>query len=290
MLATQPGNAFAEGKKLKILTSFLPVYCFTVNVAGDLAEVSNLLPPGAEPHDFQFSPREMKKLAGADMIVVNGLGLESWLDRVLRSAEGPKVVVEAAAGLKEELISGTSGEVAHAGEHQHTSAANPHIWLDPKLAAHAVTNILEAFKKADPANAAGYSKNAEEYLGKLEKLDAELKTGLATAKGQSIVTLHDAFPYFAKRYDLRVVGVIEKVADEQPSPKHLANLGRLIREEKVKVIFSEYQSSSRLAQRIGKDYKIPVAELNTLEAGPFTKSAYEDGMRQNLQVIQNCFK
>jgi ABC-type Zn uptake system ZnuABC Zn-binding protein ZnuA len=94
----------AEGRKLKVLTSFLPVYCFTVNVAGDLAEVENLLPPGADPHEFQFSPREMRKLNAADVIVINGLQLESWLDRVIKSTDHPQTVVEMAAGLKSELI------------------------------------------------------------------------------------------------------------------------------------------------------------------------------------------
>jgi len=154
-----------EARKIKVVTSFLPVWCFTVNVAGDLAEVENLLPPRTEPHDFQFSPREMKKLNAADLVIINGLQLESWLDKPIRSAERPKIVVEAAAGLGSELIAAWPGlGRARAGAQDAPGAPNPHIWLDPRLAAYAVSNILQALQKADPANAAGYAKTRRVIL------------------------------------------------------------------------------------------------------------------------------
>jgi zinc transport system substrate-binding protein len=288
---TAGGVVRAEGRKLKVLTSFLPVYCFTANVAGDLAEVENLLPPGADPHDFQFSPREMRKLTSADMIVINGLGLESWLDRILSSPDRPRIIVEAASGLKAELITSLpyipAGDGANAGER---AAPNPHIWLDPRLAEHAVTNILAALQKADPANAAGYEQNARRYVAQLEQLDTELRAGLAAAKGQPVITFHNAFPYFARRYDLKIVGVVEQVPDVQPSPRYLAALGQVIRREQVKVIFAERQSSPRLAEQIGRDYHVPVAQLDTLEAGEFKPDAYEAGMRSNLLVLEKTLK
>src|SRR5258708_1124839 len=103
------GARGGEARQIKVVTSFLPVWCFTVNVAGDLAEVENLLPPGTEPHDFQFSPREMRKLNAADLVIINGLQLESWLDKPIHSAERRKIVVEATAGLSSELIPARSG-------------------------------------------------------------------------------------------------------------------------------------------------------------------------------------
>jgi zinc transport system substrate-binding protein len=289
----QLDGASGADHKLRVVTSFLPVYCFTVNVTGDLAEVDNLLPPGVDPHDFQFSPREMKKLGSADMIIVNGLQLEPWLEKVAQFSEKPKLIVEAAAGLKSELIMG----IAELGSQNRSKTSfeeaglpNPHIWLDPKLAAHAVTNILEALLKADPANATGYVRNATQYLERLEKLDRELHASLAPMEGEPIVTFHDAFPYFARRYGLRVVGVIEKVADVQPSPKYLTALGRVIRKERVKVIFTERQFSSRLAEQLGRDYHVPVAQLDTLETGDFKPDAYEAGMRNNLRILEKCLK
>ena len=272
----------APGRKVRVLTSFLPVYCFTANVAGDLAEVDNLLPPGIDPHDFQFSVREMKKLGAADVMVVNGLQLEPWLDRIIRSSEKPKVIVEAAAGLKAELIMSGAGQK----DDEKSLVPNPHIWLDPKLAEHAVTNILAALQQADPGNAAGYARNANQYIERLEKLDAELQAGLAPAKGEAIVTFHNAFPYFARRYGLKIAGVIEEVPDVQPSPKYLSALGRTIKSDKVKAVFTDRQYASRLAEQFGRDYHVPAAQLDTLETGEFKPEAYEDGMRNNLHTLE----
>ncbi|MGI8966345.1 MAG: metal ABC transporter substrate-binding protein, partial [Limisphaerales bacterium] len=112
---------------LKIVTSFLPVYCLTANVAGNLATVENLLPPGVGPHDYQFSPRDFRKLNEADLIFLNGFGMEDWLNSALPS--GQKTVVKISDGLRDELIY-TSSEDSR-------SIPNPHIWLDPHLAAHA---------------------------------------------------------------------------------------------------------------------------------------------------------
>jgi zinc transport system substrate-binding protein len=276
----------APSRKLKVLSSFLPVYCFTANVAGDLAEVANLLPPGIDPHDFQFSVREMKKLGAADVMVVNGLQLEPWLDRIIRSPERPKVIVEAAAGLKAELIMSGAGQKGD----EKSLVPNPHIWLDPKLAEHAVTNILAALQQADPANAAGYARNANQYLERLEKLDAELQAGLVPVKGEAIVTFHNAFPYFARRYGLKIAGVIEEMPDVQPSPKYLSALGRTIKSDKVKGVFTDRQYASRLAEQFGRDYHVPVAQLDTLETGEFKPEAYEEGMRNNLHTLEKFLK
>lgn len=287
------GAGHAEVRKLKVVTSFLPLYCFAVNVAGDFAEVDNLLPPGTEPHDFQFSPREIRKLEAADIVVVNGLHLESWLEQAIKSSTHEKVIVEAAAGLKSELIYGEPyldvGRPSAPGWPV-SNAPNPHIWLDPRLAEHEVTNILAAFSKADPANAAGYNRNAGKYIARLEKLDAAFSSALAPFKGRPIITFHDAFPYFARRYGLRVAGVVEQVPDVQPSPKYLSVLNQVIRRDGIRTIFGEQQSSMKLPEQIGRDYKLAVAELDTLETGEFEPDAYEKGMRNNLRVLEENLK
>jgi zinc/manganese transport system substrate-binding protein len=171
-----------------------------------------------------------------------------------------------------------------------STAPNPHIWLDPHLAAHAVTNILNALQKADPTNAAGYERNARQYLARLEKLDGELRAGLAPFKGKPVITLHDAFPYFARRYDLRIVGVVENVPEVEPSLRYVGELGKVIRSEKVKAIFSERQSSPKLAEQLAQDYHLAVAQLDTLETGEFKPDAYERGMRNNLRALEEALK
>ena len=254
--------------KLRVLTSFLPVYCFTASIAGDLAEVENLLPANVGPHDYQFAPRDLRKLSAAQLFVVNGHGMEDWLAKDRLITELPHIHLP--------------GEHAH----HHDGGPNPHLWLDPTLAAHAVTNILSALQKADPKNAAAYAANAARYVERLHALDRDLAAALAPAKGRRIVTYHHAFPYFTRRYGLELIGAIEEVPDVEPSPKYLTALQKVIREKDVKIIFTEPQFSPKIAQRIAKDTGVPLAELDTLETGPLKPTAYEEGLRRNLSTVQ----
>jgi zinc transport system substrate-binding protein len=285
----------AGERKLTILTTILPVYCFTANVAGDLARVENLLPPGVGPHDYQFTPRDLRRLAEADVIVLNGLELENWLERAFKKifAERPPLMVEATAGLEEGLIRSEETGHHHHGHHHHghghaacVHGVNPHVWLDPKLAARCVKNILAALVQADPANAAGYEQNAAAYLDRLRGLDEEIAGMLAEVRGQAFVTYHDAFPYLVRRYGLRQVGVVEKVPEVQPSARYLRELSQLIRRENVQVIFTEPQFNSRLGVRLSRDLKVRLAELDPLETGPAEPRAYEEGMRHNAEVLR----
>lgn len=292
-LAAMAGAVPAEARRLRVVTSFLPVYCLTANVAGNLADVENLLPPGTEPHEFQFSPREVRRLEGADVVVINGLGIESWLDKMIRTGGRPRVVVDASAGLEPELIYALPYldlENASAVQTRNSTAPNPHIWLDPRLVEHEVTNVVAALQKADPANAEGYARNGRDYVMRLEKLDAELQAGLAPLKGRPIITFHDAYPYFARRYGLRIAGVIEEAPDVQPSLRYLARLHEVILRDGVKVIFSDRQFSPKLAEQIGRDYHVAVAQLDTLETGELTPDAYENGMRANLRALEKALK
>ncbi|MEK7676321.1 MAG: zinc ABC transporter substrate-binding protein [Verrucomicrobiota bacterium] len=280
-----------------MVTSFLPTYCFTVNVAGGLAEVENLLPESISPHDFQLAPKDLRKLSSADLFIINGLSLEAWLDKAIKAISGdkPVTIIEAAAGLRQELIYEAPALNSHQADSvqparlpsvaEQSTIPNPHFWLDPRLACLAVTNIMAALQKADPPNTAGYARNAASYVAKLEQLDGDIRGALEPLGNKAIVTFHNAFPYFARRYGLRLIGVIEETADVPPSPRYLTALMGAIRENKVRAIFAEPQSSSRLVRQIARDLRISVAELDTLETGPLAPSAYEEGMRRNLKTI-----
>ena len=261
-------------KEIKILASFLPLYCFTANVAGDAAQVNALLPPNTSPHDFQISVKTRQRIEAADLIVLNGLGLDSWVEPALKDRQR---LVRVSSGFSSELI-------------RSSGAINPHIWLDPLLARHCVTNIAEALSDLDTTHAETYRQNATRYIARLQALDHDLRDGLAPFKDQPIVTFHDSFSYFARRYGLRVVGVIEEVPDLAPSARTLARLYAKIRETKPKCIFTEPQFPSGLAKTISQDLHVPVAALNTLEIGSFTPDAYESGMRENLKVLTEKLK
>jgi zinc transport system substrate-binding protein len=266
----------ASSAKIRVLTSFLPVYCFTANVAGDSAEVENLLRGGAGPHDYQLSVRDRERIRAADLVVLNGLGIDSWIEPVLRSANAKTVF----------LSSGLSNDLARV----EGSPLNAHIWLDPVLAMSCVSNIARALIEVDPGHQEAYSRNTSNYLARLKALNEEFRAGLEPCQGAKIVTFHDSFPYLMRRYGIEVVAVIEEVPDVSPSPQYLSRLYKTVRETKPKAIFTDAQFSPRLARQIGADLKVPVAGLNTLETGPLKPQSYEEIMRNNLRVLQQALK
>lgn len=279
-----------------IATTLLPVHCLAVNVAGDYAEVISLMAGTADAHDFQLTPRERRLLDRANLVVVNGLGMESWLSRFAKGPKETSRVVTLSTGLEAEMIQSShpaadSGHSHAAGGHEHCShGINPHIWLDPHLYRRMVTNFLTAIQTIDPTNATAYASNATVYLARLERLDQDLQSGLSSLTNLPIVTYHDAFPYLARRYGLRVVGVVEETPHVSPTPKHLSELRNVIEKERVKVLFTEPQHPDKLARRLAEDLKLRVLPLDTLETGEFTPSAYEDGMRKNLQSLREALK
>lgn len=288
-----------EAKRLQALTSFLPVYCFAANVAGDLADVTNLLPANVGPHEYQPTPSDEKKLRAADLLLVNGLQLEAWQDKLVRTRSKRRAlpVVEIWKGLDSQLIRSvpTLHLVEGGGSHSHDHAgdANPHLWLDPVLARSAVSNILGAFQRADPGNAAGYAANAARFVGRLEALHREFVEGIPSATPQPIVVFHDAFVYAARRYGLKIVGVIEQTPEVTPSPKYLGELKKVIEQQRIKAIFAEPQFPARLAQQLSRDTGVPLAILDTLETaadGQLKPDSYERGMRQNLKVLKEHLK
>jgi zinc transport system substrate-binding protein len=279
-------------KRPRVITSFLPLYCWAVNVAGDHATVENLLPPRAEPHEYAFTPGDARKLSSADLILINGLGFESWITKWAGNApSGTNKLVAATAGLDAELLYGDyhhhhEGEGRHAGHEQ----PNEHVWLDPLLAAHAVTNILVALQQLDPAHATAYASNAQAYIARLNALHGEIYQTLAGITNRAIVTYHDAFPYFAKRYNLEIAGVVERIPEVNPTPKYLSQLGRTMREHGIGVIAVPPGGRSRLAKQIASDLRVKLIELDTLETGTPSPSAYEERMRHNAAMLREHLK
>ena len=148
-----------------------------------------------------------------------------------------------------------------------------------------MTNAMLALQKADPQNAEIFAKNASTYVTKLHALDAELKKQLAPVKEVPFITYHNAFGYFVRRYGLNLAGVVERIPEIPPSTRERAELQRVIREKKVKALFSEPGGNSPLAKSIAKDTAIRLGELDPLEMGTLSAESYEQGMRRNLESL-----
>jgi zinc transport system substrate-binding protein len=273
-------------KKLRVLTTFLPGYCFASNVAGEHAVVENLLPGNVSLHDYQLTPGDLAKITAADLILINGLGMETFLDRAIQNsgAETKSKLVTMTEGLKTQLIREEQGH-HHREEAGHNHETDPHVWLDPRLAAHCVTNIVRALQKADLQNAAAYARNGAAYSETLHALDTDVERQLIPVKDAPFIAYHNAFRYFVRRYGLTLAGVVEQVPEISPSSQELSRLNRTIREKKAKVLFTEPSGSTRLAKQIAKDAGIRLAVLDPLETGELNPTAYVDGMRRNVAAL-----
>jgi zinc/manganese transport system substrate-binding protein len=261
-----------------------------VQVAGQAAEVENLLPPGAGPHDYSFTPKDAVRLHGADVLVVNGLGLETWLKGLMGAAQRPGVrIVDTSQGIEPLPVPGVGERLeSHGGEaHGQEGRWDPHIWLDPLRAVAQVENIRDGLSAADPANASTYAGNAKRYIERLRALHEEFRAATAGFRLRKLVTFHTAFQYFAGLYGLEVVAVIEPAPGREPTPRYLAHLYEVVRRHHIKVIYTEPQYRPRVAEVMARDLGVEIAELDPGVTGPLGPEAYEAFMRSNLKVLSH---
>lgn len=261
--------------RFTIITSFYPIYIMTINVTSGVKEtrVVNMTKQTTGClHDYQLSPQDIKTLDNADVFVMNGAGMESFLDKVIH--QRPNLpIIEASTGIPL-LKDPETGEV------------NPHVWLNILYAATEVQTIAGKLAKLDPTNAAEYLSNASNYITKLTLLDKRMKSSLSPYKGKPIITFHEAFPYFAEAYGLKIAAVIEREPGSEPSAGDLAKTISLIKSMQVKALFAEPQYSSKSAATIAKDTGAKVYSLDPLVTGPDDRDSYLNTMESNLASIK----
>jgi ABC-type Zn uptake system ZnuABC Zn-binding protein ZnuA len=277
MLAFAPSAGAAD--PLRVLTSFLPMEIFTRNVVGDAPGVTvvSMLPASMGcPHDYALTPGDMKKIASADLFVVNGYGMEEFLgEPVLRA--NPKIRIAETARAVPPIH----------GRHGHGDV-NPHTWVSPRNAILQVREIEKALSTARPASAGAFRRNADAYISRLSALAEEFETAAKTFRRRNIVTFHNVFDYLARDLGLTVVGEIETAPGQEPSAGEIRNLSRTIREKKVPVVFSEPQYSPKLAEALAKEAGVPVRVLDPVSTGSPAPTAYEDAMRRNLSTLKEA--
>ncbi len=270
------GLCGAKAKPVEILTSFYPMYVSTLNVVGDTpgVDVTCLTPPFVGClHDYSLTAGDMKKLAGADIFVANGAGMESFIDKAVKQSPSLKVV-EASKGIKLAFED------------------NPHIWVGISGAIKQVENISDGLAKADPEHADQYQKNAAAYVAKLETLRTEMHAALDGLKDRNIITFHEAFPYFASEFHLNIAGVIEREPGSEPNARELAETIEIVKKQHVHALFAEPQYPSKCAKVIEKETGVPVSVLDPVVTGPREPAkaidAYLAAMRKNLEVLKKA--
>ena len=288
----QPPRPKAAAGTLRVVTTVLPVGLFTRAVAGDCARVEALLPAAADLHDLPVSPQLVVRLQGADVLVRNGLGLEAPLERLVVAAANPRLrQVEAAQGLPTLTSRGhhQDGDHHHSGDHhQAGDAANPHVWLDPRLAARQVRAIRDALVAADPAQAGCFRRNADRYLAALERLDRDLARQLAPHAGRPIVSFHDLAPYFAQRYGLRAESVVALPGDN-PSVADLQRVAAQLRRQRVRALLVDPQLEASSFRALAADLDLKVLGFDPIEraseADARRPDHYLEAMRRNGAAV-----
>ncbi|NMG20853.1 ABC transporter substrate-binding protein [Brasilonema bromeliae SPC951] len=281
-----------QSGKTKVVTTFLPMYMFTKAVTGNAADVEILVPPGTEVHEYQSTPNNVKAIATANVLVKNGLGLEEFLDNTIKNAQNPKLsVINASTGIQPlNEISPVEKTGKKEQEHDHEHAeGNPHVWLDPVLAKQQVANIRDGLIAADPANKVSYEANAAAYIKQLDSLNSEFQQTLQKNPNCTFITFHDAFPYLAKRYNLKQVAVVE-IPEDQLAPADVKNAVNAVKKYKVKALFSEPGVDNKLLSSLSKDLNLTLRSLDSLETGNTDPQHYFKAMRDNLQTLETACK
>lgn len=280
------GGQGYEGDALRVAATILPLADFCRNVGGDMVEVKVLVPPGASPHTYELTSEQMKFLYEADVLVENGLELTPWLDETLEKVDNSEMITVVAGDAVGEgdLIPALDGSELE-GEN---GIYDPHVWLDPELAVHIVEAIGESFAEADPEHAEEYRRNAAAYVGELEELDAYIEEATEDFSKRKFVSFHPAWTYFARRYGLKQVGVVEELPGREPGAGEIASLVDLIREEGVEVIFTEPQFDPKAAEAIADESGAQVM-LKVLDPvgdpGDARKDTYIELMKYNVEVM-----
>jgi zinc/manganese transport system substrate-binding protein len=293
--AARPQGA-RSGDKLNVVASFSILRDFVATVGGDRVEVSTLVGSGADAHVYAPTPRDARTVGAARLIVVNGLGFEGWVDRLLQASATQAVVIVASAGVAPRLPPALPGEGGAGGRFGNAAAdIDPHAWQSVHDAEIYVSNIRDGLIRADPQQRATYEANAAAYMEELARLDADIRRAVAAIPParRKVITTHDAFGYFAADYGIAFIAAQGLSTETEPSARDIARIIRMIREENIPALFFENAVDPRLVRRIAAETGARIggtlfSDTLTTAAGP--AATYVDMMRHNIGELVDALK
>ena len=279
------GGSGTASATLNIVATTTQISSMAQAVAGDLASVRSILPPGADAHEFEPRPSDVEAISKSVLVLKNGVGLDDWVDKLITNAGGQRPLVVVSRGIP--IRKGDPSE----------PLGDPHVWFSAVNAITVTLNIRDALAQADKAHADVYKANADAYVKKLTDLDAYIMSKIATLSPEQrkIVTNHDAFGYYIERYGLIYVGAIIPTMSTgaQPSAADIAVLTNKIKAEHVRAIFLESSINPRQAQQIGGDAGVRVVDTlygDSLGAPGTPGATYEGMMRFNTDTIVDALR
>ncbi len=276
-----PGQQSITQSKISVVASFFPIYEFVKAVGGNKIDTSVLIPIGIEPHDFDPTIQQIQKANSANLLVYNGASMEEpWIHEL-----SPQNEVDASNGIN---------LLTNPGDPEIKGPTDPHVWLDPVLAVKQVQNIRDALDKVDPKNSAYYNQNTQNFIGQLDKLDAEFKGSLSSSNcaKSDFIPFHLAFAYFAKQYGLKVHPIHQGITPNgEILPQKLVEVVSLAQKLGLKVIYSEDFIDPRSAQVIAEQLTgAKVMVLSPIEGINATEQkagvGYLDKMHQDLAALK----
>jgi zinc transport system substrate-binding protein len=277
--------------RITVYASFYPMYYFAKKIGGDRIDLRTLIPPGAEPHDWEPGPRDISNLQNASVFIYNGAGMENWVEKILKSINNENIIiVEASKGV--DLLEDKGHR--NNDEENDSKQYDPHVWLNPKYAKKQLEAVKNALVKADPINKDYYEENFLNNSRKMDELDTEYKNTISKFTRKDIVVTHGAFGYLCSAYELRQLAIEGSGHDLEPSPGKMADIIKFIRENNVKVIFHEELSNPKVAEAVARETGVKIMVLNTL--GRLSEKDMKDGkeyfsiMQQNLEALELALK
>ncbi|MFC5563470.1 metal ABC transporter solute-binding protein, Zn/Mn family [Methylobacterium aerolatum] len=287
---SSPSAAAAEeAEKVRVVASFSILGDLVRQVGGDHVEVTTLVGPESDVHSFSPAPGNARILARANLVVVNGLGLEGWIDRLIRASGTRAPVVTASAGVK--TIEGVE-PAGHQG-HGHDHDTDPHAWQNVANVKLYVANIRDGLARVDPSHAADYAAAAAAYADRLDALDREVRAALGRIPpdNRRIITTHDAFGYFAAAYGMTILAPQSISTDSEASPRDIAAIITQIRKERVPAVFLETVTDPRQMERIARESGARVGGKvysDALSAAGGPAPTYLDMIRANVKAFASA--
>ena len=291
-----------EATEVVALASFYPLYEFTKEVGGDKVDVSLLVPQGVEPHDWEPTINDVQRISQADLIIINGVGFESWIQNI-EELNPDVMIIDSSKGI--EIIEWEKHEEEHDEEHEEEHdehdeeheeehdehddhlLGDPHIWLNPVLAKVQVQNIADGLIKFNPENEQTYSSNAEVFLNKLDTLDSKITNELQNCKKDFLV-YHNAFSYFANEYGLTQHTIVKgNDPHAEPTSRHYEEIINLAQDLELNIIFTEEGKDKRTSDVISDEINASVLTLSPLEIIT-DDSSYIENMEKNLSNLQKA--
>lgn len=274
--------------KLVVYSSLFPIHDFTNRIGGNKIDSRQLIPNGVGAHDFEPSSQDILNLEGADLLVINGNNLEGWADDLVNSLNNPIEVCDSGEGI--EPI-----ENAHDSHDSHShSAVDPHTWTSPLVAIKQMENIKNKLTELDPANAAYYSENYNKAAEDFADLDKLFRSKTKGFSSKDLIVSHEAFAYMTREYGLNQIGIEELIPESEPTPQKMAEIIDFVKNNDVKAIYFENNSTSKVADAIANETGVNVLSLNTLES--ISRDEEKSGedylslMKKNLNSLEEGLK